>query len=97
MELGKFQGDDTIAFGIVKLPYDEKEIIQKAQYYYSGKRYEETKGCLFYSGDYHMEVYTNELSNADIENFKLQDKRLDREKVMKIYKYVYVRVLKCKQ
>lgn len=94
MELGKYQGDDTIAFGIVKLPYDEKEIIQKAQYYYSGKRYDETKRCIFHSGNYYMELFTENLSNMDIENLKFQDSRLDREYITKTYKNLYVRIIK---
>ena len=72
---------------------DEKEIIQKAQYYYSGKRYDETKGCIFHSGNYYMECFTQDLSNIDLENFIIQDRRLDREKVMKTYKNLYIRII----
>jgi len=91
MEFGKYRGDGVIAFGITKLPYDEKETYQKAQYYYSGQRY--NKGFLFHSGDYYLEIFTEDLSELDIDNFKLQDRRMSKDYIMKTYKYLYVRVV----
>lgn len=94
MELGYNRGRLSIAFGIMKMPYDEKELIQKASYYYSGKCYDDKcKGCVFYSGSYYLEPYTVELDIPDINNFMIQDKRLDEENVRKMYKYVYVNIV----
>lgn len=92
MELAYNRGRLSIAFGIMKMPYDEKELIQKASYYYAGKRYDRCKGCIFHSGSYYLEPHTAELSIPDIENFMIQDKRLNEESIRKLYKYVFVDV-----
>lgn len=94
MELVNNRGKLSIAFGIMKMPYDEKELIQKASYYYAGKRYDSIcGGCIFHSGSYYLEPYTAELSIPDIENFKIQDKRINEENIRKMYKYVFVDVV----
>lgn len=94
MELANNRGKLSIAFGIMKMPYDKKELIQKASYYYAGKRYDnKCVGCIFHSGSYYLEPYTAELSIPDIENFMIQDKRLDEGNIRKMYKYVFVDVI----
>lgn len=94
MELGYNRGKLSISFGIMKMPYDEKELIQKASYYYAGKLFDKKyKGCIFHSGSYYLEPYTAELSVPDIENFMIQDKRLDERNIRKMYKYVFVDVI----
>lgn len=93
MELVNNKGKLSIAFGIMKMPYNEKELIQKSSYYYAGKRYDtRCKGCIFHSGSYYLEPYTAELNIPDIENFMIQDKRLNEETVRRLYKYVFVDV-----
>lgn len=89
--IGMYMGYPTIAFGIMKMPYDKKEVIQKASYYLAGIQYEKCSGCMFYSGEYYLEPFTEELSNLDMNNFMIQDKRLDEAEIRR-YKYVYVRI-----
>ena len=91
--VGTYTGIPVVSFGIMKMPYDEKEIIQKASYHLAGIQYEKCNGCLFYSGEYYLEPFTEELSNLDVHNFIIQDKRLDEETVRNMYKYVYVKII----
>ena len=63
MNICTHKGTPTVAFGIMDMRnYSEKEIIQKASYYWSGIQYEKCKGCMFHSGDYYLEPFTEELS-----------------------------------
>jgi hypothetical protein len=91
--IGTYAGTPVVSLGIMKIPYDKKEIIQKASYYLAGIQYEKCNGCLFYSGEYYLEPFTEELSNLDVHNFMMQDKRLDEETVRNMYKYIYVKII----
>ena len=92
-ELITYNDCPTIAFGIVKIPYDTKEIIQKASYFWSGIRYEKCKYCIYYSGEYYLEPFTEELNDEDLHNFKIQDNRLSDEYIRQHYKYLFVKII----
>lgn len=95
--IGMFKGIPAISFGIMKMPYDEKEIIQKASYYWSGKQYEDCGEHMFYSGSYHLIPDTEELSDMDVFMLKSKYKYLvDENEIRKQYKYVFVKVLDVK-
>ena len=67
--IGTYTGIPVVALGMMKMPYNEKEVIQKASYYLAGIQYEKCNSCLFYSGEYCLEPFTEELSNLDVHNF----------------------------
>lgn len=91
--IGTYTGIPVVALGMMKMPYNEKEVIQKASYYLAGIQYEKCNGCLFYSGEYYLEPFTEELFDLDVYNFMIQDKRLDEEEIRRNYKYVYVKII----
>lgn len=92
MNIGEYKGYQTIAFGIMDMRnYNKKEIIQKASYYWAGIQYERCNDCVFYSGEYFLEPFTEELSKIDILQF--MNKWIKEAEIRKRYKYVFVRVV----
>lgn len=93
--MGVFKGIPCISFGIMEMPYNEKELIQMASYYYAGKQYEKYDGCMFYSGSYNLIPFTEELNIADLMILKGRY-NLDEEEIKRRYKYVFVNVVDVK-
>ena len=92
MNICTYKGNSTVDFGIMDMRnYSEKEIIQKASYYWSGIQYEKCKGCIFYSGNYYLEAFTAELFDIDLLQF--MDGFTNEKEIRDRYKYVFVKVI----
>ena len=92
MNIYTHKGTPTVAFGIMDMRnYSEREIIQKASYYWSGIQYKKCKGCMFHSGDYYLEPFTKELSDIDLLQF--MNGFTNEKEIRNRYKYVFVRVI----
>ena len=92
MNICTYKGNPTVVFGIMDMHnYSEKEIIQKASYYWSGIQYEKCKGCMFHSGDYYLEPFTEELSDIDLLQF--MNSFTNEKEIKDRYKYVFVKVI----
>lgn len=79
----------------MEMPYNEKELIQMASYYYAGKQYEKCDGCMFYSGSYNLIPFTEELNIADLTRLN-ERYNLDDGEIKNRYKYVFVNVVDVK-
>ena len=75
----------------MKMPYNEKEVIQKDSYYLAGIQYEKCNGCLFYSDEYYLEPFTEELSDIDLLQF--MNSFTNEKEIRGRYKYVFVKVI----
>lgn len=100
---GTYRGDKCLYFGIKDIPDNikelEKDIIQQASGYIAGMRYDEKPdNVVFYSGEYHLEMFTEELNDMEVEMYRSQykwdaDRRNWRAIVRKHHKKVYAKVL----
>ena len=92
MEIVMHKGSPTICLGIIDFvrEYDEKKIIQMASYYLAGIQYEKCKNHTFYSGEYYLVPFTEELLEPDISQF--EDGIRTEKEIKERFKYVFVKV-----